>query len=314
MADYLRISITDRCNLNCVYCKPMENRTIVGHNDILRFEEIAKIVSVFTKFGIKKIRITGGEPLIKRGVDRLVNMIRNIDNSLEISITTNGVNLSEYASLLKDAGLDRINISLDSLKGERFKEITGFDKLDEVKRGIDSTLEAGFKNTKLNVVLLKNINDDEILDFVNFALMKNLNLRFIELFETNRNVYNFNKKTVPTNYVKSVIVKEFGLLLPDENAISNGPSENFSLSNGLKVGFISNNSSDFCGECTRLRMNSAGKVSPCLFSGFRYDMKQAIRNSSFEEIENYAREIMESKKDFTKKNRICSIEMSGLGG
>lgn len=319
MVDYLRISVTDRCNLNCLYCKPMEKRKYLKHEDVLRYEEIVKIVDYFSLCGIKRIRLTGGEPLIKKNISHLVRNIKKIPNIEEVTITTNGLLLPQLATELKDAGLDRINISIDSLKQNRYEEITCHDKLLTALEGIQAAKNAGFSNIKLNVVLMKNINDDEILDLVDFAAKENLIIRFIELFETNRNIMDFDKKTVSTETVQKVIKEKYGNLTPKSEVIGYGPSNYFTyINNGKKntIGFISNNSSNFCNTCTRLRMNSEGKVSPCLFSGFTHNLKELLRTQkSKEEIVTFMKEIIKDKTNYTKRKRTCgNIEMSSIGG
>ena len=321
MIDYLRISITDRCNLNCLYCKPMEKRTLLAHDDILRYEEMIKIVELFSECGIRKVRITGGEPLIKKNVTSLIKGIKNLPLVDEVAITTNGVLLPKLANGLKSAGLDRINISLDTLKNERYKKITGFNKLEDALLGIKSAKKAGFKDIKLNVVLMKNFNDEELTDFIEFATKENLILRFIELFETNRQIMDFQGKTVSTQEVKKTIEASIGILekIKNETINGNGPSNYFSLklkNKKVRIGFISNNSSNFCNDCTRLRMNSTGKISPCLFSGFTHDLKKLLRNGkSDSELMDYIKDIVLHKTDYTKQKKSCGdIEMSSIGG
>lgn len=318
MIDYLRISVTDRCNLNCLYCQPMAKRKVLSHNEVLRYEEIIRIVKCFAKSGISKIRITGGEPLVKKDISTLIKVIKEVENIKEVALTTNGVLLEKMAISLKENKLDRINISIDSLDRRKYQEITGFDKLEAVLRGIKVAQTAGFNNLKLNVVLLQNFNDNEILDFVDFAAKNKLILRFIELFETNREIFDFTQKAVPSEYIQQVIEDKYGKLNPVILEHNNGPSDNFHLpgKDDLKIGFISNNTTNFCQNCTRLRMNCAGKISPCLFSGFIHDLGKMVKKDfSDQEITQYINDIIKHKSDYSKtKNRCGSIEMSNIGG
>lgn len=319
MVDYLRISVTDLCNLNCIYCRPMEHKKHLKHEDVLRYEEMVQIINYFSQCGIKKIRLTGGEPLIKKNISHLIKKIKLISKIEEVTITTNGLLLPELAQELKDSGLDRVNISIDSLQRDRYKDITGHNRLQTALDGIQAAKDAGFSNIKLNVVLMKNINDDEIIDLIDFASKQNLIIRFIELFETNRNIMDFAQKTVSTETVQKIIKQKYTFLTPINGVIGYGPSNYFTyMNNGKKntIGFISNNSSNFCNTCTRLRMNSVGKISPCLFSGFTHDLKKIIRaNKSKEEIIDFINEIIKHKDNYTKRKNNCgNIEMSSIGG
>ncbi|MBU1627447.1 radical SAM protein, partial [bacterium] len=178
--NYLRLSVTDRCNLDCIYCLPSRRLSYLDRDDILGFEEILRILNLFVKLGIKKIRITGGEPLLRKNVLDLIASIRKIENIEKLAITTNGILLKEVAAELKRIGIDSINISLDSLDRNRFKEITGVDALSKVTAGIDEALKVGIKSLKINVVLMGGINETEIIDFINLAREVPVDVRFIE--------------------------------------------------------------------------------------------------------------------------------------
>lgn len=315
--DYLRFSLTDKCNLNCIYCNPLQKDKFVPREKILTHEEIAKIVKLFVKKGIKKLRLTGGEPLIKRDLIRLVNMFKEIKDLKEISITTNGTYLKDFAASLKTSGIDRINISLDTLKKDKYKNITGSDCFENVWAGIENSLKYGLNPVKLNVVLMKGINDDEIKDFAQLTKDYNLAVRFIELYPTNMRVINFMSHQMKNQETKEIIKDHFGELKLIPTVKGNGPAEYYRLRKAKgTIGFINNLSDYFCHSCNRIRINCAGMIAPCLFSGYIYDIKPLLRKENQDNklltfIENIIKEKPKYKKDKTK---ICNIEMSSVGG
>lgn len=273
--DYLRVSLTDRCNLNCIYCRPRKWVKLLEKDKLLSFEEIVKFTQFVTDLGVKKIRLTGGEPLLRKDVDRLVSMIARIKKIEEITLTTNGTRLEELVLVLKNAGLSRVNVSLDSLNRKKFFQITGYDGLPKVVRGIKAAREAGLDPVKINVVGLKGINDSEILDFVKFALKNSLILRFIEYMP----VHGVGKKHwyISNQLVKKIIKERWGKLEP-ASFHGSGPAEYFRVKKtSLILGFISPVSRPFCHKCSRLRLSIDGKLKPCLVSGYEMDVKKALR-------------------------------------
>lgn len=255
---YLRVSITDLCNLRCRYCMP-EGVCQKRHEDILSFEEIAEIVSAAAKLGVKKVRITGGEPLVRRGCVDLVRMVADIPGIEEVDMTTNGVLLSRYAGELKAAGLRRVNISLDSLDPEKYAQITGGGTLKSALDGIRAAFDAGLTPVKLNTVLIGGFNDDEITVFVDLTRDRPLELRFIELMPMGGQ---FGKEA----YVPGSRVLE---AVPELREIpqDGGVARLYRLPEGLgRVGLISPLSRHFCGSCNRLRLTSEGRLKPCLHS------------------------------------------------
>ncbi len=315
--DYLRLSITDKCNLNCLYCTPLERSELLTHDEVLRYEEMTGIVEAFVASGIRKVRITGGEPLIKKNIADLVGMLKGINGLEEISMTTNGVYLSEMAYRLKDAGLDRINISIDTLKEDKYSVITGKDCFKDVWRGINSALESGLRPVKLNVVIMKGRNDEEIPDFVRLTMNYNINVRFIEFFQTNERSEGLVDYYMGTAEIMEKIEADFGEMEPICGVKGNGPAEYYKV-RGSKgtIGFISSSSGYFCGQCNRVRLDCAGRVFPCLFSGCVCDLRHLLRRGrSKEEI------IMRIKNIFTEKSKhnkkminSCNVEMSSMGG
>ncbi len=315
--DYLRFSLTDRCNLNCIYCTPLKKSQFLSRDEVLSYEEIVEVAKVFVKTGIRNLRLTGGEPLIKKGLAGLVKMLRSINGLKEISMTTNGVMLKDLAADLKKSGLDRINISLDTLKKEKFRRITGLDHFGDVWAGIKAALRAGLHPVKLNVILMKGINDDEILDFTGLVLRYPLVVRFIEFFPTNRRSNNLSGSLVETDFVKKKIRDCYGELEAVSGIKGNGPAEYYRLKDSQgTIGFISNASRDFCNDCNRVRVDCAGRVSPCLFSGHIYDMRPALRDKNNEKLFSDIKGILSSKSGYNKKKLAdcCGIEMSSIGG
>lgn len=260
--DYLRISVTDRCNLRCVYCMPETGIAAKPHAEILSFEEIYTIVNIAAGLGIHKVRITGGEPLVRKDLVSLIGKLRPIKNLKEICLTTNGIYLSENACSLKHAGLDRINISLDSLNSERFKKITRGGDLEEVFKGIETALSAGFSSLKINVVLMKGVNDGEIVDFINLAKRRPLHIRFIEHMPTSLDFSDTNL-FLSCQKAKYILSSMSG-------------KGNFTGT----IGFISPISEPFCNSCNKLRLTADGWLRSCLHSSRGVNLKNAIRKGA----------------------------------
>lgn len=281
--DYLRISVTDRCNLSCIYCMPEYGVLQKPPCEILTFEEIAAIAKLAVDLGIAKIKITGGEPLLRRDLPRLCTMLFSISGLQDISLTTNGLLLERYAKVLKETGLKKINISIDTLQYAKFKMITRVGCLDEVLQGIDAARSQGFL-VKLNVVVLRGINDDEILDFARFAQKKNVTLRFIELMPMMHNCKTNHRLFVSCAEIKENL-KMLGYLSPISASLGNGPAQYYEIEGtSLIVGFISPLSCKFCFNCNRLRLTADGLLMPCLNSKFGLDIKTPLRENKEEEV------------------------------
>jgi cyclic pyranopterin phosphate synthase len=273
--NYLRISVTDRCNLRCVYCMPAEGIKLMSHNDILTYEEIYTVARAAAGLGINKLRLTGGEPLVRLGLPSLVQMLAKIDGVDDISLTTNGVLLGRYARELKDAGLRRVNVSLDSLKPDRFKLITRIgDNLSEVLKGIEVARAVGLEPVKLNVVVMAGINDDELLDFATKTIDEGWQVRFIELMPlVGRDTTQF----VSASEMKRRL-EPLGELTPYLPSVGNGPAKYFRLPNAKgAIGFITPISEHFCFQCNRLRLTADGRLRPCLLSDYEVDLKPSLR-------------------------------------
>lgn len=276
--NYLRISVTDLCNLNCVYCSAGSIARI-SHDDILRYEEIQRIVRVAAGMGITKVRLTGGEPLARPDFVKLVRMIAEIDGIDDVAVTTNGILLGKYAGELKEAGLNRVNVSLDTLKRDRFKQITSGDKLAEVLAGIEAAHQAGLEPVKINVVVMRGKNDDEILNFGRKTITEGWHVRFIE-FMPFGTCGTTGVETVATGEIQESF-QALGELEPFSGPAGNGPARyyRFPGSKG-SVGFITPMTEHFCATCNRLRITSDGQLRPCLLGNDEVNLKDALRNGS----------------------------------
>lgn len=265
--DYLRISVTDLCNLRCQYCMPSNGVEKFSHDQIISVERIQEIVQAAASIGIKKVRLTGGEPLVRKGIIEIIRSIRSIPEIQEICLTTNGVTLKECAKELKDAGVNRLNISLDTLDEEKYHRITRNGHLQDVLNGIKEARRVGFQNIKINCVLIRGFNDDEIEKFVDFAGENDLNFRFIELMPIGQGA-----TLGPTSFVpNSIVLEKVPNLIPCPNA--DGVSSLYQIphSKGY-IGLISPLSNKFCAQCSRLRLTSDGKIKPCLHSKQEIDL------------------------------------------
>jgi len=323
---YLRVSITDRCNYRCIYCKPEEQFEFIPHEEILRYEEIVEIIEEAVNLGVTKVRITGGEPLVREGIVDFIRHLRKINKLEDISLTTNGFFLPEYAEKLKDAGLNRVNISLDSLQEEKYTKITRGGSLEKTLKGIDSALKAGLLPIKINTVLIRGINDDEVEDFVRLALERPLNIRFIEFMPSGEEVINeFENKFISVQEIKEKLTKKY-LLNPIKISTANGPAKYYQIKGSQgTIGFITALSQHFCKTCNRIRLTSEGKLRPCLFSNKEVDIKQSIRNAKTDDkiirskiIRNNIEEAIIIKPEGHKLNKKFSnrdfFKMSKIGG
>lgn len=273
--DYLRISVTENCNLKCIYCID-DNILNTYKNDILSDDEIVKIATECASLGIKKIRITGGEPLVRKNIENLIYRLNNIKEIEEIYITTNGVLLNDKIEILKENGLTGVNISLDSLNKDRFKKLTKFDKLKEVLLSIDKALELGLK-VKINTVIVDDINKDEIIDFVKLTKDKNIDIRFIELMPIGAAK---KYKGISNEEILNIIKNNFKNIQVENKSKRSGPANYIRVDNYKgKIGFISQISNCFCEDCNRIRLTSTGFLKKCLHYNYGIDLKKHIRSN-----------------------------------
>lgn len=316
--NYLRISITDRCNLNCIYCCPEDRIPRLSHSDILTYEEILRIVHIGTRLGISKLRITGGEPLVRKGVYDFLMQLSGIKGVREITLTTNGVTLKDHLDRIWSAGIRRINISLDTLKRQKFKHITGRDLFGNVWDGIMSALEVGYNPVKLNVVALRGFNDDELMNFARLSIEHPLHVRFIEHMPIGKT----RMKVGPPLLVPEIKdkVQKLGPMQAVERKSDDGPAQRFKFEAARgEIGFISALSHHFCGTCNRLRLTASGQLRPCLLSDRQIDLKNALRSgkSDRELADLFLQAVKHKPSDHqirTDDNSGVSCQMSSIGG
>lgn len=289
---YLRISITDKCNLNCIYCNPADS-ALRGDlsRSILSYEELIRLIKIFVaELGIRKIRLTGGEPLVRKNVENFFRMLKEVKHShpFELGLTTNGIFLKDKIEFLKDCGLDKVNISLDTLRKERFIAITGNDNIDAVIKAIDKSERIGYSPVKINTVIMKGVNDDEIPAFIEFVKDRNLNIRFIEYMPFSSNGWS-EKVFISYTEIKSIVEKKYSLI-EIENC-KNNVAKNFRIDGHIgTVSFISSISDHFCDGCNRLRVTASGNLKLCLFSSVNSEMS----------LKDYLRDDKISDEDIAK--------------
>lgn len=271
--DYLRISLTDRCNLRCIYCMPEQGVLKKCHEDVIRFEEVLKIIRAAVPLGIKKIRYTGGEPLILKNISSLISETSKIQQIKDIAITTNGILLYDLADELKEAGLKRVNISLDTLKEDKFSHITRGGDLNKVLKAIEKCISLGIK-VKVNTVLIKGINDDEIKSFIDLTREIPVEIRFIELMPIGE-----GEKLYKDGFMSSEeVLNKFPELIPLESDKRSTASMYKLVDSKGKIGFISPLSCKFCSNCNRIRLTSMGTIKPCLHSAKEINIREYLDN------------------------------------
>lgn len=293
--DYMRISIIDRCNLRCIYCMPSEGVKPIAHKSILSYEEIIRIVRIAAGLGVRKIRLTGGEPLIRKNLPYLVSSINAINGIDDISLTTNGILLKKLVRPLVAAGLRRVNISLDTFRPDRYREITRGGTINDVLEGIREAEQAGIQPIKINMVPIRGFNDDEIEEFARLTIKMPYHIRFIEFMPIGAREIWSPEKYIPTDEIKEK-VSAIAPLAPVRMRKS-GPARYFRFEHAAGViGFISPLTHHFCSSCNRLRLTADGKLRPCLFSETEIDLKSALRSGTpDEELERLLRLSIEVK-------------------
>lgn len=276
---YLRVSVTDRCNLRCVYCMPEEGVSPITHAEVLRYEEIVRIVRVAVAMGLVHVRLTGGEPLVRPGIVELVAALAELPGLDDLSMTTNGLLLSRYAAPLARAGLRRINLSLDTLRPERFTQITRWGRLEETLAGREAALAAGLYPVKINTVVIRGLNDDEIIELARLTLTPDWHLRFIEVMPLGNGEHWSGNGVVPTAEIRARIEAALGPLTSVPGAGNGaGPARYYRLPGAAgTLGFISPITEHFCQACNRLRLTSHGQLLPCLMSDLAIDLRTPLR-------------------------------------
>jgi len=321
--NYLRISITDRCNLRCRYCMPKEGLSLIGHDDILRYEEILRVVRIAVSLGVAKVRITGGEPLVRRGIVPFVAALKSVPGIQDLSLTTNGVLLERCAADLFKAGVRRINISLDSLNPDKYQKITRGGCLDDVLQGIAAVYAQGFSPIKINVVAIKGFNDDEILDFARLTLDSPYQIRFIELMPLGHPGRDNLGKYLASEVIMRTIAGKYTLSpVNGERERMDGPAKMYRIAGGMgEIGFISPVSHHFCHLCNRLRLTADGNLRACLLSDAEVDLKTPLRTGCTDSLlETLIKEAIAGKPrkhevQFDEQSlRKCVKNMSAIGG
>jgi cyclic pyranopterin phosphate synthase len=279
----LRISVTDRCNFRCTYCMPFDEYTWIERREVLSFEEIERLARVFLGFGIEKIRLTGGEPLVRKDLHRLIGRLTLLEGLGDLAVTTNGALLAAQAEALHDAGLRRINVSIDSLRPDRFTALTKRGNLDEVLAGVFAAKKAGMSPIKINAVIIRGTNEDEILDLVEFARVNGFEMRFIEYMD----VGNANAWSLERTVTKKEILDKVNSRFPvREIGRANGsaPAVDYEfLDGGGEIGIIGSVTEPFCSSCTRVRLTADGKLVTCLFAESGFDLKGLLRSGVSDE-------------------------------
>ncbi|MEH6625087.1 MAG: GTP 3',8-cyclase MoaA [Motiliproteus sp.] len=275
--DYVRISVTDRCDFRCVYCMS-EQMKFLPREQVLSLEEIEQVAQAFVELGVSKIRLTGGEPLVRRGIDHLLHKLGRLNGLDELVLTTNGSQLTKLAGELKAAGVKRINISLDSLREDRFNRITRTGKLQQVLAGIDQAVAAGFERIKLNAVIMKGRNDDEVLDLVNYARDKGIDISFIEEMPLGNVDHERQETYCSSDEVRELIESHYVLTRVSDRTA--GPSRYYRMEGSeSRIGFISPHSHNFCSECNRVRVTVEGRLLLCLGNEHSVDLMAIIRGN-----------------------------------
>ena len=314
---YLRLSVTDRCNLRCTYCMA-EDMTFLPKSKVLSLEEMTTVAQAFVDLGVEKIRLTGGEPLVRKGVVQLAKNLGQIEGLRELVMTTNGVLLRQHAPELREAGVKRLNISIDSLRADRFKKLTRFGELTDVLDGIQAAREANFDRVKLNTVVLKGVNDDEVIDLTDYAVKNGLDISFIEEMPLGEIGSHERVDTAMANVsIKQQIDRAFGLESFEFNDKAAGPSRYMKVANtDTRVGFISPMTDNFCSSCNRVRVTAEGRLLLCLGNEHSLDLRSIVR----ERPDDLKQEILGSmtrkpqKHEFDPNDITITRYMSATGG
>ena len=317
---YLRLSITDRCNLCCMYCKPEKNDVFLEHADILTYEELYRLTRIAVGLGIRKVRLTGGEPLVRRGAVSFLSELAQIKGLKDLSLTTNGVLLKRNLERIYECGIHRINISLDTLMKEKYHLITRMDAFNDVREAIELAQSMNFHPIKINMVVMNGVNDDEIIDMALLAKSYPYHIRFIEYMPVGFGQRDTSIYTIPIQRIRYRLEERFGELIPLSNGINDGPAERYSFENAVgEIGFIGSMSNHFCNSCNRLRLTANGYLRPCLLSNAQQDVKGPMRDGATDaELEGIFLQAVHHKPSqhlFTSgTDAVIWDQMSAIGG
>lgn len=312
--DSLRISVTDRCNLRCSYCMPEEHYTWLPRASILHYEEAARIIRVFGAFGVSRIRLTGGEPLLRQDICDFVGQIRSCPTVDDLAMTTNGVLLDQYAGPLREAGLDRITVSLDSLRPDRFQRFSGRDQLADVLRGIAAARAVGFVGTKLNTVVVRGENDDELGDLVDFGRAEALEVRFIEYMDVGGATRWSPEQVVSRAEILERLGDRFGEPVPLTDAADHRvPADRFRLPDGTVFGIVASTTAPFCGTCGRSRLTADGHWFTCLYRADGIDLKTPLREGATDdEMRALIESVWSRRADRGAEERLAQLQRGPL--
>ncbi len=272
----LRLSVTDRCNLRCQYCMPERDYVWLPRRDILDFEEVAALVDVFADLGVDKVRLTGGEPLVRRDLEKLVRLLAAKSNLSDLAMTTNGVLLAERADDLLRAGLHRVTVSLDTLRPERFQALTRFDDHARVLAGIEAASKAGFRSLKIDSVVIRGVNDDELASLLHYGKTVGAEIRFIEYMDVGGATRWSRDKVVPRSEILGELARRYGPMIPIREE-SSAPAERFRLADGTIFGVIASTTAPFCASCDRSRLTADGLWYLCLYAKHGVDLRGPLR-------------------------------------
>ena len=323
---YLRVSVTDRCNERCVYCMPQELQEWLPHDEILTYQEIQRLVRVASELGVRKVRITGGEPLTRRNVLELFRQISELPKIQEIGVSTNGSLLAKevaagvtMAKALRQLRVSSLNVSLDTLKAETYAAITGRDFLKQTLAGLEAAKQAGFSNIRLNTVLMRGRNEHELTELIRFARLHQFLVRFIELMPVSTETVLEDENFLPVAEAKRLIESEFGPLIPDPQYRTNGPAVYYQFPGyPQRVGFIGALTNlHFCESCNKLRLTCEGKLRPCLGSHLEFDIKKPLREgASDQDLERFFRQVVDQKPEMHefRSNYQPGRKMVAIGG
>lgn len=324
--DYLRISLTDRCNLRCVYCMPEEGVPSLCHDQILRMEEFARAARVAAEMGVKHVRLTGGEPLVRKGTAQLAADIRQIPGIESVAITTNATLLAQQAQALKNAGIDRVNISLDTLDANQFRQITRRGNLEDALAGIEAAHRVGFDPIKINVVAVRRLKQD-FAGFARLTMERPIHVRFIEYMPIGHSVEEGGCRWGPEDVIPTAELIEsinqasleagLGSLVPagDDRPDGWGPARYYKLEGAQgTIGFISSVSNHFCSRCNRMRLTADGRIRPCLFGDEEFDVREALRNGTDEDVRRVLEQALAHKPESHHHHIGTARMMNQVGG
>ena len=316
---YLRVSVTDRCNLKCFYCRPKCNFSAINHEEILTYEELHRLIRISASLGVKKVRITGGEPLVRKGIVDFIPKITSIPGIDDVSLTTNGVYLKENLEKIYEGGIHRINISLDTLQQDRYHQITGVDCFHKVWEAIELAGKMKFHPVKINMVVIDGFNDDEVVEMAALSRWYPFHVRFIEFMPIGEYGRNKEFRMIPLSRIKKRL-EGVGKLVPIERNGIDGPAERYAFEGAMgEIGFISSISNHFCASCNRLRLTSSGFLRPCLLTNTQEDIKCPMRRGvSDDELAHIMMRAVAKKpkehKLTRQSNEFVSGQMHMIGG